>query len=77
VAYTLQIVAQKGSNPTVVSILFSLEAVFATVSGMLLLNENMSGREWIGCALMLAAVVLAQIPVNQKRKLRLKNETDS
>ena len=62
VAYTLQILAQKDSNPTVVSLLLSLEAVFATVAGAVLLHDRMSGREYLGCALMLAAVVLAQIP---------------
>lgn len=62
VAYTLQILAQKGSNPTVVSLLLSLEAVFATVSGTIILHEIMSGREILGCALMLVAVVLAQLP---------------
>ena len=62
VAYTLQIVAQKGSDPTVVSLLLSLESVFATVSGALVLHERLTGRELLGCALMLAAVVLAQIP---------------
>lgn len=62
VAYTLQILAQKGSNPTVVSLLMSLESVFATVFGALILHEVMSGREIFGCALMLVAVVLAQLP---------------
>ena len=62
VAYTLQIVAQKGSNPTVVSLLLSLESVFATLAGALLLGDRMSGREYLGCVLMLAAVVLAQLP---------------
>ena len=62
VAYTLQILAQKGSNPTVVSLLMSLESVFATVFGALILHEVMSGREVFGCALMLVAVVLAQLP---------------
>ena len=62
VAYTLQILAQKGSNPTVVSLLLSLEAVFATVSGAIILHEVMSGREIFGCGLMLAAVILAQLP---------------
>ena len=62
VAYTLQILAQKGSNPTVVSLLMSLESVFATLFGALLLHEVMSGREIFGCALMLVAVVLAQLP---------------
>ena len=66
VAYTLQILAQKGSNPTVVSLLLSLESVFATVAGAIILNEKMSGREYIGCAVMLLAVMLAQIPSKKK-----------
>lgn len=66
VAYTLQIVAQRDSNPTVVSLLLSLESVFATLAGALILGDRMSGREYFGCALMLAAVVLTQIPVREK-----------
>ena len=67
VAYTLQILAQKGSNPTVVSLLLSLESVFATVAGAIILNETMSGREYIGCAVMLLAVMLAQIPSKKNK----------
>lgn len=66
VAYTLQILAQKDSNPTVVSLLLSLESVFATLSGALILHDRMSGREYFGCVLMLAAVVLAQLPEPRK-----------
>lgn len=62
VAYTLQIVAQKGSDPTVVSLLLSLESVFAVLAGAVVLHDRMSGREYFGCVLMLAAVVLAQLP---------------
>ena len=62
VAYTLQILAQKDSNPTVVSLLLSLESVFATVAGAVILGDKMSGREYFGCVLMLLAVVLAQLP---------------
>lgn len=62
VAYTLQIISQKGSNPTVVSLLFSLESFFATVATVLMLGQWMSGREMLGAALMLVAVVLSQIP---------------
>ncbi|MDO4315768.1 MAG: DMT family transporter [Oscillospiraceae bacterium] len=68
VAYTLQILAQKDSNPTVVSLLLSLESVFATLSGAVILHDQMSGREYFGCVLMLAAVVLAQLPEPRKRK---------
>ena len=68
VAYTLQILAQKDSNPTVVSLLLSLESVFATLAGAVILKDKMSGREIFGCVLMLAAVVLAQLP--QREKIR-------
>ena len=62
VAYTLQILAQKDSNPTVVSLLLSLESVFATIAGALILGDQMSAKEYFGCLLMLCAVVLAQLP---------------
>jgi drug/metabolite transporter (DMT)-like permease len=62
IAYTLQIVAQKGSNPALISILLSLESVFAVIGGALFLKDQLSGREYFGCLLMLVAVVLAQVP---------------
>ncbi len=62
VAYTLQILAQKDSNPTVVTLLLSLESVFATVAGALIMHDRMTAREYFGCVLMLLAVVLAQLP---------------
>ena len=68
VGYTLQILAQKDSDPTVVSLLLSLESVFATIAGALLLEEWMSGKEYLGCLLMLAAVVLAQLPDFRKKR---------
>jgi len=68
VAYTLQIVAQKGANPTVVSLLLSLESVFGVLAGALIQDEKMLPREYIGCALMLAAVLLAQIPSKRNNK---------
>lgn len=74
VAYTLQILAQKDSNPTVVSLLLSLEAVFGALSGAVLLHERMSGREYLGCALMLVAVILAQVPVPVRKRADKKRE---
>ena len=68
VAYTLQILAQKDSNPAVVSLLMSMESLFAAVAGALILGTRMTGREYLGCALMLAAVVLAQLPYPLGRK---------
>lgn len=69
VAYTLQILAQKDSNPTVVSLLMSLESVFATIAGAIILGDQMNGKEYLGCAIMLAAVVLAQLPEPQKKSI--------
>lgn len=67
VAYTLQILAQKDSNPAVVSLLMSMESLFAAVAGALILGNRMSVREYLGCGLMLAAVILAQIPYPLRR----------
>lgn len=61
VAYTLQILAQQGGDPARVSLLFSLEAVFAALAGAVFLHERMSAREYAGCALMLIAVALPQV----------------
>ncbi len=68
VAYTLQIIAQKDSNPTVVSLLLSLESVFAVLGGVVFLNEQMSEREYIGCAIMFLAVIFAQLPSKKQKK---------
>lgn len=70
VGYTLQILAQKDSNPTVVTILLSMESVFAVIAGAVVLHQQMTGREYLGCVLMLAAVVLAQIPMPQKKEAK-------
>ena len=68
VAYTLQILAQKDSgNPTMVSLLLSLESVFGALAGAIFLHETLSGKEYFGCALMLIAVVLAQIPTPKRK----------
>ena len=63
--YTFQILAQKGGNPAVVSLLMSLESLFAAVFGALLLGERMSTHELIGCALMIAAIVVAELPAKR------------
>lgn len=65
VGYTLQVIAQKGLNPTVASLLMSLESVFSVIAGFLVLHEVLSGRELLGCVFMFAAVILAQIPVKR------------
>ena len=67
VAYTLQIVAIKGSNPAVVSLLLSLESVFAVLSGALILHERLSARELMGCGLIFVAVILTQLPQRREK----------
>ena len=67
VAYTLHIVAIKGSNPAVVSLLLSLESVFAVLSGALILHERLSARELMGCGLIFVAVILTQLPQRREK----------
>lgn len=71
-AYTLEIIGQRTTAPHVAAIIMSLEALFAAVCGALFLGEHMSGREILGCALMMAAFVIVQladlIPPGRKGK---------
>lgn len=62
VGYTLQIVAQKDIDPTIASLIMCLESVFAVLFGWLLLGDSMSLREYLGCAIMMGGIVLAQLP---------------
>ena len=66
VAYTLQIVGQKNVNPTVASLLMSLESVFAALAGWLILKESMDLRQLLGCGLIFVGIVLAQLPAKNK-----------
>ena len=61
VGYTLQIFGQRDTDPTVASLLMCLEAVFAVLTGVIVLGERMTGRETAGCVIMFAAVILAQL----------------
>ena len=61
IAYTLQIVAQRNVNPAVAAIIMSLESVFGLLSGVIVLGETMSTRQYIGCAIVFAAVLLSQL----------------
>lgn len=68
VAYTLQIVGQKDMNPTVASLILCLESVVSALAGWLILHEALTVRELIGCVLMFAAIVLAQVPMPGRKK---------
>lgn len=69
VGYTLQIIGQNGLNPTVASLIMSLEAVFSAVFGWLILGQKLNAKEMLGCCLIFAAIILAQLPVQRKAKL--------
>jgi drug/metabolite transporter (DMT)-like permease len=62
VAYTLQIVGQKNVNPAIASLILSLESCFSVLAGWAVLGERLSSRETLGCVLMFAAIILAQLP---------------
>ena len=67
VAYTLQIVAQADTDPTIASMILCLESVFAVIAGMIILGESMSLREIAGCLIMFAAIVVSQLPAKEER----------
>lgn len=67
VAYTLQIIAQKDTDPMITSLLMSMESVFAVVTAAVVLHEMMSLKELMGCAIMFAAIIIVQIPSKEER----------
>ena len=68
IAYTLQIVGQKYSNnPTIDSIIMSLESVFAVLGGAIILNEVLEMKEIIGCLVIFIAIILSQIPIKNNQ----------
>ena len=66
VGYTLQIVAQKNYDPTVASLIMSLESVFSVLAGWVILGQALSPRELFGCTLMFGAIILVQLPERKK-----------
>lgn len=66
VAYTLQIVGQVGVEPTLASMLLSLESVFSVISGRILLHQYLGIKEIMGCVLIFVAIILAQLPDKKK-----------
>lgn len=66
VAYTLQIIGQKHTNPAVASLLMCLESVFAVLAGWMILGDSLEVREYIGCAVMFVAIILTNLPEKKK-----------
>lgn len=69
VAYTLQIVGQKGMNPTVASLILSLESCISVLAGWMILRQHLSLREILGCIIMFGAIILAQLPQKETAKV--------
>ena len=67
VAYTLQIIGQKNMNPTVASLILSLESVISVLAGWVILHQTLSVREILGCILMFGAIILAQLPSRNRK----------
>ena len=66
IAYTLQIIGQKHTQPAVASLLMCLESVFAVLSGWVILHEALTGREILGCVIMFVAIILTNLPERKK-----------
>ncbi|MDY5957076.1 MAG: EamA family transporter, partial [Frisingicoccus sp.] len=69
VAYTLQIMAQKNYDPTVASLLLSLESVFSVLAGWVILHQALSPREIFGCVLVFIAIILVQLPAPKTKEV--------
>ena len=77
IAYTLQIIGQKDVEPGVASLLLSMEAVFGAIGGAIILGERMEAKEYIGCAIVLVAVLIAQTNFNLIQKTEKIKENDN
>lgn len=76
VAFTLQVFGQRRVDPALAALIMGLEAVFAVIGGMLFLGERLSGREWLGCVIMLGAVLLVQLKGQQKKSIEPEPESE-
>lgn len=77
IAYTCQIVGQKGADPTIATIILSTESLFSVLGGALIDGETMSPRGYLGCLLIFAGVVVSQIVIKAgKNKNKIKKESE-
>ncbi len=74
IAYTLQILGQRDVDPTLASLIMSLESVTSVIAGAIILHQFMTGREVLGCTLMFAAIILAQLTDVIYREKGVKDE---
>jgi drug/metabolite transporter (DMT)-like permease len=62
----LQIIGQANINPTIASLILSLEAVISVLAGWMILHETLTAKQIWGCVLVFVAVILAQLPEKKK-----------
>lgn len=67
VAYTLQVIGQKNMDPTIASLILSMESVVSMLAGWVILGQALSRRELLGCALVFGAVILVQLPDKKEK----------
>lgn len=70
IAYTLQVVGQRYVPPTRGAMLMSLESFFSALGGAIILGEVMTARGYLGCALIFAGTMLAQLPIESLKRHR-------
>lgn len=76
IAYTFQIIGQKYLEPSVASLLLSLEAVVSVIAGFLILGQTLTIRELAGCVIVFSAVILAQLPFKRKQAVLIEEDFD-
>lgn len=76
VAYTLQIIGQKTVDPTIASMILSLESVFGVIGAAVFLGERMTTREYVGSAIVFVAVIMSQIEPSAIAKFRRKKKDE-
>ena len=64
--YTFQVIGQRETDPSLASLILSLETVFSLLAGWIFFREVLSIPEYIGCGLMFAAIVISQLPDGNK-----------
>ena len=74
IAYTLQIIGQRGTNPAAASLILSLESVFGVIGSALFLSERMSVREYLSCAVVFLAVIISQLSLDSLKKHKKRKE---
>lgn len=67
IAYTCQVLGQRGTDPASASMILSTESVFGALGGLLVGGERLSARAWLGCALMFAGIILSQLPCKKEK----------